>query len=137
MKNLYIYRGLPGSGKSTAAGAAAIAADDFYVNKNGIYKFDPSKIAMAHADCQRRVLEAMERGEETIKVTNTFTRRWEALPYLDMAKRMGYNVVVIDLFDAGLTDQELFQRNVHQVPLQVIMDMRSRYEKDILGNSDN
>jgi len=136
LKNLYIYRGLPGSGKSTAAGPTAIAADDFYVNRNGIYKFDQSKIALAHADCQRRCLEAMERGE-TVRVTNTFTRRWEVLPYLDMAKRMGYEVIVIDLFDSGLTDEELFNRNVHQVPMQVIKDMRARYENDILNDAND
>ena len=61
-------------------------------------------------------------------VTNTFTCRWELEPYLKMASKHGWQVVVIDLFDGGLTDEELAARGTHGVPAEGIRRMRERYE---------
>ena len=65
MKNrtLYIVRGLPGSGKSTLAKKLcprdAYEADDWFVDHDGIYKFDPSQLSKAHRYCQIVVKNAM------------------------------------------------------------------------------
>jgi len=40
----------------------------------------------------------------------------------------GVNLFVVSLFDSGLTDIELYRRNVHEVPLETIQKMRARYE---------
>jgi hypothetical protein len=51
-------------------------------------------------------------------------------PYLLMASEAGASVFILDLFDGGLTDEQLFERNDHGVPLETIQAMRSRWEHD-------
>jgi len=58
-KNLYIIRGVPGSGKSTFAKSIAkpwqiFEADQFFM-KHGKYDFDFTKLRLAHESCKRRV----------------------------------------------------------------------------------
>ena len=66
MKNLYIIRGLPGSGKSTIAKSLGkswqiFEADQFFM-KNGKYEFDGSKLKDAHDWCKRKVHNAIHPG---------------------------------------------------------------------------
>jgi hypothetical protein len=128
---LYLDRGLPGSGKSTLAqklAPRACSADDFYM-VNGVYQFDPAALAYAHAHCQSRTRAALSRGLP-VAVTNTFAQRWEMEPYLQMAQLYGYRVTVIDLYDNGLTDEQLAYLTVHGVPEERIAAMRARWEHD-------
>ncbi len=149
MAELFIIRGLPGSGKTSLGNKLSLllyAADDFFVDAEGRYKFDPSKLGQAHAQCQENVRKALEFGCEKVAVTNTFTQRWEIQPYLDIVAEVNddlafqaaengeedefqpIRVTVIDMFDGGLTDEELAVRNIHGVSAAGISAMRSRYE---------
>lgn len=133
-KVLVIVRGRPGSGKSFVAKKLApqwciFEADQFFCDKDehgnpieDSYAFDAKKIGMAHKDCQERVRHAMHRcvGDTTLVVSNTFTQKWEAKPYIDLAKRYGYEVQLI-------TVQSNFQ-NVHNVPQESIERMKKRWE---------
>lgn len=151
MAELFIVRGLPGSGKTSLGHKLSLlvyAADDFFVDEDGRYNFDPAKLGQAHAACQDNVRKALNYGCEEVAVTNTFTQRWEIQPYLDLVKEVNENlafqavdreeedefepirVTVIDMFDGGLSDEELSSRNVHGVPAAGIAAMRSRYEFD-------
>ena len=47
-----------------------------------------------------------------------------------MAKELGAELVVHDVYDGGQTDETLAERNVHGVPLEAIQRMRARYESD-------
>lgn len=133
---LYILRGLPGSGKTTLAyrligdSGVMYAADDYYYDDEGVYRWDPSKIGAAHSQCQRRVKEALELGVPVVVVHNTNTMRKEMKPYLDMAKENDYMVNVVSVFDGGLTDEQLAARNSHNVPVEAISKMRKRFEHD-------
>ena len=54
-KVLYIVRGIPGSGKSTFAktlGGQHYEADMYFIDEEGNYKFDGTKIKDAHKWCQ-------------------------------------------------------------------------------------
>ena len=96
-KVLYIIRGASGSGKSTLANKitpCAFAADDYFC-KNGKYKFNPEKLKEAHEWCKEQVQWYMMLGAEEIAVHNTFTRRWEVEPYLQLAEKYVYKVVEI------------------------------------------
>ncbi len=134
MTTLYLIRGLPGTGKTTLAerlkGNGVIrAADDYFYCEDGVYRFDPKLLPLAHADCQFRTSIGLRDGKDVV-VHNTFSQRWEMQEYIDMAEKSGVRLVVLDLFDAGCTDEELVERNSHGVPLHAIQRMRERWEHD-------
>lgn len=127
MKTLYIVRGLPGSGKSSLgellAPSNSFAADDYFTEFYGTYEFNPRLIGAAHNACQKNVEVAMQWGDGTIAVCNTFTQKWEAAPYFALAEKYGYSVFVIHC-------QNNFG-NVHGVPDEGIEKMRARWDEDI------
>ena len=133
-KNLYIVRGLPGSGKSTFAlnlvGADFLVCEaDKYFMIDGEYKFDATKLKQAHEFCRNTVetymrdnVEANDQFYRQIAVSNTFTQEWEMQPYIDLAKKYGYTVftIVVENRHGGV--------NQHGVPDEVLTKMRDRSE---------
>ena len=129
MEKLTLVRGLPGSGKTTKAlrmPGLHLSADDYFMVMDK-YVFDKTKIGEAHAWCQAYAILNM--GILPVVVDNTFTRRWEMDVYTSAAERLGVEVEIIDLFDAGLTDEELAARNTHGVTAEKIKEMRERWER--------
>ena len=130
MKNLYLIRGLPGSGKSTLAkqlGGSHFETDKYFMDKDGNYNFDGSKLKNAHDWCQGEVGNAMLLNyttglNETIVVSNTFTQEWEMKPYMDMAKDWGYTIfsIIVENRHGGV--------NQHGVPDEKLQQMNDRFE---------
>jgi predicted kinase len=136
MKELFLLRGLPGAGKSTLAdslGGNWIEANQYFINKEGVYQFDVTKLKDAHHYCQARVEHVMEfysNGEETIKytsfgriiVSNTFTQEWEMQPYYDLAEKYGYRVysLIVENRHDGI--------NQHGVPVEKLIEMKNRFQ---------
>lgn len=132
MLQITLIRGLPGSGKTYLArllGGPVFSADDFFVGRDGVYRFDPARLPHAHATCQEGARAALSRGESPV-VANTFTCRWEIQPYVKIAEAAGAILRVIDLFDSGLNNEALVARGLHGVPLKQMQIMRARYEHD-------
>lgn len=133
-KNLYIVRGLPGSGKSTFAlnlvGADFLVCEaDKYFMVDGEYKFDGSKLKDAHEFCRNTVetymrdnVEANDQFYRQIAVSNTFTQEWEMQPYFDLAKKYGYTVFTI------VVENRHHGVNHHGVPDEALTRMRDRFE---------
>jgi predicted kinase len=122
---LYIVRGIPGSGKSTFAktlGGQHYEADMFFIDEEGNYNFDFTKIKDAHQWCQGMVKSDMILEYPKIVVSNTFTQEWEMKPYIDIAKEFGYVVftIVVENRHGGV--------NEHNVPEDKIEQMKNRFE---------
>ena len=126
MKTLYIVRGVPGSGKSTFAQSLdcpVFEADQYFIDsETGEYKFDGSKIKLAHNWCKLRVEHSMEDGLQKIAVSNTFTQEWEMDTYYELAKQYGYRVfsLIVENRHGGV--------NEHGVPEDKLELMKTRFE---------
>ena len=122
MSHLILIRGLPGSGKSTLAkklipiiNANHFEADMFFINFEGKYIYDASRIREAHNWCFNKTRDALAMGQNVI-VSNTFVRRWEMVPYLNLRP------------DAVILECSGNYQNVHGVPEEVIARMKQNWE---------
>lgn len=135
MKKVYIVRGIPGSFKSTLSAKLSeenygviFSTDNFWMI-DGEYKFEPSLIGDAHKWNQLCFLKAARSGYPVLIVDNTNTTWREIEFYADTAIKYGYDINVLepdnpDRFNA----QKSFERNTHNVPLEVIKKMIERWE---------
>jgi predicted kinase len=127
-KILYIVRGIPGSGKSTFAKTLVKKdychkeADMFFVDCEGNYKFEPSKIKDAHKWCQEEMDFLMRLEHSPVVVSNTFTQEWEMEPYFELAKKYGYKVFTV------IVENRHGGTNEHNVPEDKIEQMKTRFE---------
>lgn len=148
MKRLLLLRGLPGSGKSTLAtllvelgcrgvGNSAVfyEADDYFVDDEGNYKFDATKLRAAHHECQSNAWDAMASDVPLVVVSNTFSQNWELRHYEELAAHYGYQVTVLTV-EGGLTNDDLTARNEHGCPVEKIAEMRGRWEDYIAPRYD-
>lgn len=139
MKTLIVIRGLSGSGKSTIASLICsgnedrlmISSDDYFTSEDGVYSFDFTKLKEAHEWCKSEVASAMDEEWGVIVVHNTFTRKWEVDPYLNLASKNAYQVQILSMFDGGLSDLQLSQRGLHSLPTHQIQKQRNRWENDV------
>ena len=141
VQHLFIIRGISGAGKSTLASTLApegrdVSTDDFFhkdFDRDQPYEFDLNAIidGSAHGWAENRVKELLADGSGLpVVIANTFTQRWEMEFYLQLCKELGIRCTVCDLYDGGCTDEELFERNAHGVPLEGVQKMRARYEHE-------
>ncbi len=75
-ETLTLVRGLPGTGKSTYAktlDAILVEADQFFIDKNDNYQYDPALIKNAHAWCQLETKRLLRAGFDVV-VANTFVK---------------------------------------------------------------
>lgn len=98
-KVLYLIRGLSKSGKSGFAkslGIKIIDIDDFFIEKNGTYLYNPNKIGEANLWCYNTIREHLIEGNfNKIGVVNNFIREEEIKPYYEMAKKYNYTIFSI------------------------------------------
>jgi hypothetical protein len=136
-KMLIIVRGLPSSGKTTiakiltASQGVAISVDEFMTSPSGEYEFSKSAFIEAQTQCKNLCLDLMKGNTSLIVVHNTLAQAWEAEPYFEMANEFGYLVQVMNLYDGGLTDADLANRSVHNMPVHLIQKTRQRWDIDI------
>ena len=128
MKELFLLRGLPGSGKSTLAKMLVgdkdychKEADMYFIDGDGNYQFDVTKLRDAHAWCQEEV-EFLMKYEHKVVVSNTFTQEWEMTPYFELAEKYGYRVhsLIVENRHGGV--------NEHGVPEDKLKLMKKRFE---------
>ena len=123
-KQLFLIRGLPGSGKSILAktlGGKHVEADMYFINHNGEYEFDAKGINYAHKQCKDCTELWMHKEEKLIVVSNTFTTERELKPYYELAEQYGYKVtsLIVENRHGGISE--------HDVPQETIDKMKNRF----------
>jgi NEDD4-binding protein 2 len=143
-------RGVPGSGKSTAAKMFALPENIFSTDEfwGPEYKFDFKRIGEAHKWNQQRVADAMRDGITPIVVDNTNITTKDMSPYVDFASFFGYKVILKEsahpqwlktvelLKDKAKNAQEIDEvakfftaNNIHKVPYEVVRRMLDKWQQ--------
>ena len=124
---LFLFRGAPGSGKTTAAEAlmdkhphmlAHFEADMFFEETK--QEWHPSLLPRAHDWCIYSTYAQLCLGCDVV-VSNTFTRLWELEPYLEMVQKLRCKLVVKHCIND-------FWQSVHSVPEDLVQRMRRLYQ---------
>lgn len=126
-KNLFIVRGLPGSGKNTFidaldAQATIIGSDDFLVNQMGAYEWSPERHRDALQKADAAVVSAMERGDARIFLHGVFDEAAHMQKFFDLAKVHGYTVftVIVENRHGGVS--------IHGVPPETMTRFRQDFD---------
>lgn len=129
MKTCILVRGVSGSGKSTFVKNIVhhqyfVETDMYFIDDNGNYNFDASKLKQAHDWCRFQVEETMKDADDII-VSNTFTTEWEMKPYFDLAKKYGYTVFTV------IVENRHGNKDVRNVPIETRQKQAERLSKSI------
>jgi predicted kinase len=137
-QELFVMRGIPGSGKSTMAKSIVfdgiIHSTDDLITATGDYRGFFAKIKASgdskefnrmHSKNLSNAIKSMKDGITPVVIDNTCLRVREMSDYIKAALELGYsddNIQIVDI-DSGLSAEELAERNTHGVPLDKIKQM--------------
>lgn len=100
-----VYRPLmpAGVGAGTAGDDAnilhtVVSADDYFIDAEGNYTYDATKIRQAHASCFEQFLVALLDKDATVIVDNTNCRQIEVAPYVQGADSFGFEHKIVQFF---------------------------------------
>jgi tRNA uridine 5-carbamoylmethylation protein Kti12 len=101
------------------------SADEYFM-KDGVYKYDYSRIGDAHDFCLRKYLKSLSSlTNRVIIVDNTNTETWEYTPYTALARVYGFEICIIEVYRDILA---CIRDNNHRVPSNVIKEQLRRFE---------
>lgn len=119
--------GIPGSGKTTwiqdNLKNPGIASADHYYMKDGVYKFDKTYIREAHNQCRLLFHVFLHSNMPTVVIDNTNTNQGHANWAGYLALNYGYEVYFV--FMPLISVELAYERNVHNVPIETLENMRS------------
>ena len=128
-RHVVVLRGVSGAGKSTVASflsnalegqVTTVSADYYFTSLDVTYKFDPTKLGAAHAQCLDQFVSEVvhEEGENhCIIVDNTNTTVAECAPYMALASAYGWRPLLLTIDTPA---EVAAARNVHGVAAGVV-----------------
>lgn len=124
-----IYRGIPGSGKSTQAQYfnklvpnSVLVSADIYMRAGG-RPFDWSRLEACHNQCRTDYLKALQDKAPLVIVDNTNTKFSDLTWYAAEATSAGYKFVI---YQMHVPPKVAFERGLHGVPLKTLELMAAR-----------
>ncbi|KAF2361661.1 Cyclic nucleotide phosphodiesterase [Trinorchestia longiramus] len=135
-----IVRGLAGSGKSHLTqklienfgnNAVECSADLYFVQSDGSYAFDPTRLKDAHNFCFESAKHEMSVVRRSLVIiNNTNIKLWEYKRYLYLAKDHNYITLIMEPKTPWAWNPKLLaQKNIHGVDEELISKKLSSYEK--------
>lgn len=130
-----IMRGPSGSGKSTwikenHPGAVVCSTDDFFLNDEGEYIFDPTQLGEAHQECFQHFLMALHMRSGVVVVDNTNLRWWEYMNYVTVANMQDAEVHIVQFVPDKIEElKACWQRSKHNTPPQIVAMQGWNFEK--------
>lgn len=137
-----VFRGLPGSGKSSVSKrvqellqgctlqVVRICTDEILEMAEGGYLWAGNKMPLYHGIAHKMAYLATNNDVDIVILDNTNTRKSEYESYIIDARQKGY---VTYEFIIGEIDEEAiqnsFNRNSHSVPMEAIRKMAARFQK--------
>jgi len=139
---MVVMRGLPGSGKSflvdkicsrfgTQSQPVAVhSADHYFIDSQGGYQFDRSRIKDAHEECFEKTTQSITKRCKLVVVDNTNVEYWEMKKYFKLASCHGYRVIIAEPKTSWkLNHRMLAKKNKHGVSSEVLEKRVKLYQK--------
>ena len=130
-KECFILKGIPGSGKSTAAKTIAgengkvHEADSYHYNDEGVYDFKFENLGKAHAQCLAQFKESILAGTLRVVQSNTNTTLKAYKEYMKFAREHGYRVTVMTV------ENHHGGKNIHGVPEAALVKMENELKNSM------
>lgn len=124
MKQIFLMRGLPGSGKSywviQNSHDAYIICADFLRYIDGVYTYNPKTDHLIHDKVFFDYTDLVIKGTERIFVDNTNTTLNQIAPFYRVGEIYNYQIKIIQM----ITPLHIcIQRNTHKVPHKTMLKM--------------
>ena len=133
--DLFLIRGLPGSGKSELAKSLSFegkypvySVDDYFTDVNGNYQFIFSENHLAYKLCEENCRKSMESSCIKIFIDNVFSFDWEMQPYYKLAEEFRYRIFVL------CVENRHGGKNIHGIPEEQIQKIEHSFEVKLNRN---
>jgi len=133
MKFAIINRGLPGSGKSKFVKKlkdefkkVAIHSTDEFFYENGEYKFNESKLEGYHKKNLENFKNSLKE-HNLVVCDNTNILPEFIYPYIKEANKKRFKVILVNFKPSEI--KEHLKRNIHDVPLEVLVQMKINFDE--------
>ena len=144
MSKLTIMSGPSGVGKSTLAQDMCRAlhsvnkycfifsTDRYFIRPSGIYAWAAKELGAAHAWNFAKFSEFVQDSDfskaDVVAIIDNTNLRWDDFKkYVELALLSKWDVEIIRV-DCPYTDEELFKRNTHGVPVETIHRQREKWQ---------
>lgn len=135
-KQVYIMRGLPGSGKSEKAKelirgkfGLIFCTDDYFIGRDGKYRFVHTMLDSYHDKCFNAFADAIKKGLSPLVVDNVNALQWQYRRYVSIARAYGYKVTIVTMEHPE--PEVAATRNSHGVPVSTIHKLVHFWEADL------
>lgn len=146
---IIILRGLSGSGKSMLANiinntyenSVIFSADQYFIDKEGNYKFVKEDLQKAHQHCYDKINEHLHYIENNLKenvkphtliIDNTNSTIKEYRKYKDLAyQHKRFRTIILEIECMNKTEAiAMGKRNKHHTNMKAVLNMYNRWEFD-------